>query len=988
MRTFVIALLSLFIQLGAQAQGRENWKRYTTEDFRIYYQDDDLETVRLLAEELKPSLFDLQSRLNYYLNDRVDVFVSSRPDLIRQLRMERTVLTDNLGGFIDVRQSDVKLWIGNEPYRLLQSFRQQSARVIFNEMMFGGSLQDQMRSANLVYLPDWVESGLMYYLGNGWDAESDSRWRSIYERYGIRAFNRIPAEYDALKGASFFKFINDQYGPSALSNLLYMSRLTRKFHTAMFYAFQKSASELYTDWWEFFDQAYTIDQRKRLPVNGLNLDEAELLDLAVVSTDRILVLRTYGGRLSLEEWDEGGRHKVLKQLPRSATRLGTFHGALQVEGNTIHWFVYQGDLLRQITLTEGEIIEREARIPLVHAIRMWDGVPYLLCAGLSGSSLWKWEGAKPEQQWVREGFVSDIALGQHPVLILQALDGSSLAKYTDGDTLIRSSTQIEQPIVRDSFLYYLSNSNGVFNAKRLNLNSGRDVYLTDYRSDILYHSFAGPILVEYIGQLDRSALYVSEFGDEPEMICFDTIRPTYFQQQASAVIGPTYGVDETYVPDSLPAYTLQTAFPPGMDFTNSNYDSLKAVADRRSQFIATQTAAMNRFKRHSIFVQLYNEHNGQSSLPFGTGLTAYTPNRIGLRLGGTILNQFNDQMLLISGLFMPRVNKEYDLSLRYKQWNGGRPRSIYLMYRKRIFRSSDWESLEDQSSFGGFEWEWFKIFGFSLQQDISVRYDQQIKQGQERELLQRDPVQKGQLHSSIQLVYASDPSHWSNWKLGGRFKLRPFVNLPGTHMGLDLGLDLYADRKLLSWLDWESELRSGVSWGKAPTFFVLGGTSSDLLSSWQGREFSSYFEPTFYQMVYGIRGFKANYRNGTSFGTSSFQIGIRPIDLLVNRPVYSAFLNSMRLVAFVDMGYSMYGKSYYERSNALNIERFTTPGSSFTIQVRNMRNPFVASSGFGLHTQLYSYKVALDWAYGYENGNIQEPMLHLSLSKYLRNGFQ
>jgi hypothetical protein len=715
------------------------------------------------------------------------------------------------------------------------------------------------------------------------------------------------------------------------------------------------------------------------------LDEATVLDFLVLGPERLLIFREKRYKICLEEWNENELIREWYSLPNDKVPLKAFGGSIQQDRQGIRLYMYGAEGLEYVLFNKkGGRSRRTIGLKGISAVLQVGGTSYFLQPGHVTSSIYKenWELTLDKKM---DGYVDAMThKGRDLYVLKQDFNGtSSLYALHSGDTLKSWNEPVKQVILRDSLLYYLSAANGVFNAKRYAFNTQEDVFLTDYRSDIIYHAFSGEYMIEYISKLQASALYMSEVGDELDMHYMDTVLPTYFRQLADTLRKETFVVSDEMDLDSLPDYKLQTPFPADKDFTSSNYDSLKAEADQRSNYIATQSDALNRFKRNTIFVQLYNELNMHDNLPFEESLSSYTPNRVQLRIGGTVLNQFGNQSIYATYNLFPRFRHEFDAAVRYDNWQGKRPFHVEVMQRHRIHIGSEDRVTRDQSSILRVGVQLKQDPEWNVQQQLTLRYDEKLFLGSTQELLNAASKEKAELSLPVTIRYQTSSSSFRQWGLRGMTQINPSLLMPQESLNLSLRFNLNTHFQMNSWFDIENSTQLGASWGQNPNFFVIGGTSTDVLSSMEERYFSSAFDAAYHTMVYGIRGFNVNYRNGTSFAVNSLQFGISPINLLVKRPIYSALLNQLKLVGFVDAAYSMYGKSYYDRSNALNVETFTTPGSSFTVEVRNVKNPLIGSMGFGLHSELYSYAVGVDWAYGIESSKVRDPMLHVSLSKYL-----
>ena len=176
-----------------------------------------------------------------------------------------------------------------------------------------------------------------------------------------------------------------------------------------------------------------------------------------------------------------------------------------------------------------------------------------------------------------------------------------------------------------------------------------------------------------------------------------------------------------------------------------------------------------------------------------------------------------------------------------------------------------------------------------------------------------------------------------------------------------------------------TRFEGGTSQGKSLIFFMLGGSNSDLLLSNTERAFSGYKENLMFVNRYGVRGFTSNYRNGNTYFLNSTQLSLEVLELFLKRPIASEVFSNLDVHTFVDLGTSFYGKSIFDPSNVLNTRYISSSTGAIFTEVRAFKNPFIISSGIGIGTQIYGYKISIDYAFGFEDQSIQPPVIHLGL---------
>lgn len=133
----------------------------------------------------------------------------------------------------------------------------------------------------------------------------------------------------------------------------------------------------------------------------------------------------------------------------------------------------------------------------------------------------------------------------------------------------------------------------------------------------------------------------------------------------------------------------------------------------------------------------------------------------------------------------------------------------------------------------------------------------------------------------------------------------------------------------------------------------------------------------------GLRGFKNNSRNGSSYVLINAEMRIPIIVYLSRRSPRNTFLRNLQLVAFFDVGTAWQGVSPFSVDNPLNttiIDR-NKPGvvSPVRLVVNYYRRPILMGYGFGIRTVLLDHYFRLDYAWGVETGQVQKPIFYFSV---------
>ena len=158
-------------------------------------------------------------------------------------RSEESV-NNNTGGLTRNFGNKIFIYFNGSHQDLLRQIRAGIARVLFEQIMYGGDLKDRIQNSALLTIPDWYLQGLVSYLSRGWDTELDNRVRDgvISGRY--RKFNRLTGADAFYAGHAFWKYIADTYTTSSISNLLYMTRINRNIESGFNYVLGLTMKEM------------------------------------------------------------------------------------------------------------------------------------------------------------------------------------------------------------------------------------------------------------------------------------------------------------------------------------------------------------------------------------------------------------------------------------------------------------------------------------------------------------------------------------------------------------------------------------------------------------------------------------------------------------------------------------------------------------------------------------------------------------------------
>ncbi len=284
------------------------WSFMKFRNFDTYYYLGGLELAAFTGRTADKHLEEIEKLFDYKLDGRIQFVVYNKLSDAKQSNIG--LITDeqnnNTGGTTKIVGNKVFLYFTGNHEMLKQQIRAGIARVLLDQIMYGGDVRERIQNSALLTLPDWYLNGLVAYVAKGWDVESDNRMRDgiISGRY--LKFNHLSGIDAVVAGQSIWKFIVDTYSESSVSNLLYMTRINRNIESGFMYVLGQNIKELSTAWGEAMKSRYSNSDLGKdiIPDKGIVKRPKSRFSYSQLRTGR-------DGRYSAYVRNDLGRYKVI-----------------------------------------------------------------------------------------------------------------------------------------------------------------------------------------------------------------------------------------------------------------------------------------------------------------------------------------------------------------------------------------------------------------------------------------------------------------------------------------------------------------------------------------------------------------------------------------------------------------------------------------------------------------------------------------------------
>lgn len=234
------------------------WTFYQFKNYDVYFYVGGKELAGYVGEQAQREMEAMEKVLDYRSTSRLQIIVYNKLSDLKQtnLGLAPDDPSSNIGGLTRIVGNKVLIYFDGNHIHFQQQLRAGVARVLLDQLMYGGNVRERLQAALLLNLPDWYTQGLVSHLAKGWTTEDDNKMRDLILSKKVKKLNGLIESDEVFAGQSFWKFIADTYGDVSLSNLVYMTRINRSIENGFVYVLGSSLKQLSQSWLNYYEAKY------------------------------------------------------------------------------------------------------------------------------------------------------------------------------------------------------------------------------------------------------------------------------------------------------------------------------------------------------------------------------------------------------------------------------------------------------------------------------------------------------------------------------------------------------------------------------------------------------------------------------------------------------------------------------------------------------------------------------------------------------------
>ncbi len=267
----------------------DKWWQYESDNFITYWYGKGRKIAESTIQIAEKVHDEIQNIMEYRTNDKLMILVYTDITDLKQSNIGLEEIFTSSAERTKVVGNKIFVHFNGNHRDLETQIRQGIASVYMDAMLFGNNFQEIVQNAVLLDIPKWYREGIVAYCGQYWSAEADDELRDLlYKNPKNYDFKCISENYPRIAGHSMWYYIDRNYGKSAISNILYLTRISHDFDDALLYTINVDLDDLQSEWKRYYkshylyekdlfsapekDQEVHLRNKKEVPVSQLKLN--------------------------------------------------------------------------------------------------------------------------------------------------------------------------------------------------------------------------------------------------------------------------------------------------------------------------------------------------------------------------------------------------------------------------------------------------------------------------------------------------------------------------------------------------------------------------------------------------------------------------------------------------------------------------------------------------------------------------------------------
>lgn len=302
------------------------WTYYPYERYDVYFYEEGRDLANYVSKSAKKQMESIERLFDYSFDGKVQFICYNKQSDFKQSNIGLASEEQyNTGGVTRIAGSKIMLYYEGDHAKLDAQIRAGLAEVLIGQMMYGGNMREMLKNNTLLNLPDWYTKGLIDYVSTDWNSDIDNRVKDGILSGRYKNINRLEGVDAVYGGHALWKHIADNYGEAVISNLLYMTKVSRNIDNSSLFVLGISIKNLWNDCYKTYQKKYSdASQLKPMPAVApllLKPKASRVYGNMKVSPDGNYVLYTTNEMGQYKIWLYDVQNNKTKRIVKSGVKI-------------------------------------------------------------------------------------------------------------------------------------------------------------------------------------------------------------------------------------------------------------------------------------------------------------------------------------------------------------------------------------------------------------------------------------------------------------------------------------------------------------------------------------------------------------------------------------------------------------------------------------------------------------------------------------------
>ena len=304
-----------------------DWQFYRFDRFETYFYTGGKPLAEHTAKYVNAKIPELEKFLDYYLDERVQFVIYNKQSHFRQSNIGlSTTEGSNIGGVTRIVGSKVFIYFDGDYSTFERQIDAGLFRVLIYQMLYGGNWKEVLRNSALLNLPEWYLNGLISYLTDPNNPRIHAQLKDGILSNNFQKFNALSSEEALVAGHGLWKYIDESYGKHVISNILYMTKVSREINDGFALILGAPLEDLYKEW--FLSAQREFNEDENLPSKSLG----DPLDIKIRKNRRYQNFSSdSSGRFYAYSTNQLGKYKIFLYDRLNDKRIKIYKGERKLE---------------------------------------------------------------------------------------------------------------------------------------------------------------------------------------------------------------------------------------------------------------------------------------------------------------------------------------------------------------------------------------------------------------------------------------------------------------------------------------------------------------------------------------------------------------------------------------------------------------------------------------------------------------------------------